>query len=281
MAEEWIPASAGNKRLIVTADDFGNTLAVNEAVERAHRDGILTCASLMVAAPFAADAVERARRTPSLKVGLHLVLRDGKPVLPPSEIPDLVKPDGSFRDGEFSSGVAWFVLPHVRRQLAAEIDAQFRAFAATGLALDHVNAHKHAHVHPTAASLILEIGKRHGMRAVRVPNEDADFVASLENKRAPFAARLLAPWMQLLRRKVQRAGIATADRVVGLAWTGYVTEDRVRKLLASLPPGVTELYAHPGADYHGRGDLEFQALIAPSVIEAARGIERIGFTDLH
>lgn len=269
------------RRLIVTADDFGNTLAVNEAIERAHRDGILTCASLMVAAPFAADAVERARRTPTLKVGLHLVLRDGRPVLPPAEIPDLVKADGSFRDGEFSSGVAWFLLPHVRQQLGAEIEAQFRAFAATGLALDHVNAHKHAHVHPTAASLILEIGKRYGMTALRVPNEPADFVASLEGRRAPFTARLLAPWMNLLRAKVERAGIRTADRVVGLAWTGYVTEDRIRKLLASLPDGTTELYSHPGADYHGRGDLEFQGLIAASVVEAARGIERIGFSDLR
>ncbi|MDB5367833.1 MAG: cellobiose transporter [Rhodospirillales bacterium] len=281
MRDEWIPAAAGNRRLIVTADDFGNTLAVNEAVERAHRDGILTCASLMVAAPFSADAVERAKRTPSLKVGLHLVLRDGVPALPPAEIPDLVDDEGRFRDGEFSTGLAWFLLPRVRRQLAAEIEAQFRAFAATGLALDHVNAHKHAHVHPTAASLILSIGKRYGMRALRVPDEPADFVASLEHKRAPLVARLLAPWMKLLRRKVQRAGIVTADRVVGLAWTGYVTEERVCRLLAALPPGTTELYAHPGADYHGRGDLEFAALISPSVIEAARGIERIGFSDLR
>jgi chitin disaccharide deacetylase len=281
MTKEWISAFAGNRRLIVTADDFGNTLAVNEAVERAHRDGILTCASLMVAAPFSADAVERARRLPSLGVGLHLVLRDGVPALPPSDIPDLVDDAGRFRDGAFSTGLAWFALPHVRRQLAAEIEAQFQAFAATGLLLDHVNAHKHAHVHPTVAALILSIGQRYGMRALRVPEEPAAFVAALEGRRAPFAARLLVPWMRLLRRKVERAGLATADRVVGLAWTGYVTEDRILKLLAQLPAGTTELYAHPGADYHGRGDLEFAGLIAPAVRDAARAVERIPFSALR
>ena len=77
------------KRLVVTADDFGLALPVNAAVEAAHRRGLLTAASLMVTAPAAADAIERARRLPRLGVGLHLVLVDGKPALPPEELPDL------------------------------------------------------------------------------------------------------------------------------------------------------------------------------------------------
>jgi len=74
------------KQLIVTADDFGVAREVNDAVEVAHRGGVLTAASLMVSAPAAADAVERARRMPSLRVGLHLVLVDGRPVLPASAV---------------------------------------------------------------------------------------------------------------------------------------------------------------------------------------------------
>jgi len=85
-----------SRRLIVCADDFGRDLAVNEAVEIAHRDGILSTASLMVAAPEAADAVQRARRLPGLRVGLHLVLVDGAAVLPPGDIAGLVAPDGRF-----------------------------------------------------------------------------------------------------------------------------------------------------------------------------------------
>src|SRR5258708_6495406 len=161
------------RRLIVTADDFGRDLAINEAVEAASRDGILCGASLMVAAPAAADAVARAHRLPGLRVGLHLVLTDGSPVLPPGEVRGLVGPDGRFDDNQIRAGLRYFFVPGVRRQLAAEIRAQFEAFRATGLALDHVNAHQHMHLHPTVARLIVEIGRAYGMRAVRLPAEPA------------------------------------------------------------------------------------------------------------
>ena len=109
-----------NQGLIVTADDFGLDIAVNAAVETAHRDGILTCASLMVAGAAVADAVERARRLPNLRVGLHLVLVEGGPALPPASVPDLVGADGRFRDDMASAAVAMFFKPRVRRQLADE-----------------------------------------------------------------------------------------------------------------------------------------------------------------
>src|SRR5712671_6762881 len=159
------------RRLIVTADDFGRDVAINEAVEAASCDGILSCASLMVAAPAAPDAVARAHRLPGLRVGLHLVLSDGSPVLPPEEIRGLVGADGHFDDNQIRAGLRYFFTPGVRRQLAAEIRAQFEAFRATGLALDHVDAHQHMHLHPTVARLIVEIGRSYGLNAVRLPAE--------------------------------------------------------------------------------------------------------------
>ena len=159
------------RRLIVTADDFGLALPVNAAVEEAHTRGILSAASLMVGAAAAADAVERARRLPGLRVGLHVVLVHGRPVLPPDEVPGLVDRRGEFSGRLVRAGFAYFFKPAVRRQLAAEIRAQFEAFRATGLALDHVNAHNHMHLHPTLSRLILEIGRDYGLRAVRVPAE--------------------------------------------------------------------------------------------------------------
>jgi len=109
----------------------------------------------MAAEPAAADAVARARRMPGLRVGLHLVLVEGRPVLPPERVPDLVDAQGFFRENMVRAGIAFFFRPKVRRQLEAEIEAQFSAFAATGLPLDHVNAHKHFHLHPTVTSMIL------------------------------------------------------------------------------------------------------------------------------
>jgi len=74
-------------RLIVNADDFGISDSANRAIERAHREGILTSASLMVAGDAAAAAVQIARNNPRLGVGLHSVLVCGRSVLPPKEIP--------------------------------------------------------------------------------------------------------------------------------------------------------------------------------------------------
>src|ERR1700761_7238600 len=163
-------------RLIVTSDDFGASLTVNEAVELAHTQGILTAASLMVAGDAAADAMARAKRLPTLGVGLHLVLVEGRPMLPASQVPDLIDATGHFRTNMALAGVNFFFRPQVRRQLAAEIEAQFAAFAATGLPLDHVNAHKHFHLHPTIAGLILSIGARYGLAAARAPIEPADIL---------------------------------------------------------------------------------------------------------
>src|SRR6185312_3264608 len=102
------------RRLIVCADDFGRDIAVNEAVESGCRDGILTCASLMVAAPEAADAVARARRLPRLRVGLHLVLIDGEPVLPPAEPGGLALRDGRFDPHQTRAALRYFFAPGIR-----------------------------------------------------------------------------------------------------------------------------------------------------------------------
>lgn len=264
--------------LIVTADDFGLHRDVNEAVERAHCEGILNAASLMVSAPAAADAVARAHRLPGLRVGLHLVLADGAATLPRELIPDLVDADGRFGDAMVRDGFRFFMLPRVRAQLAAEIRAQFEAFAQTGLPLDHVNAHKHFHLHPTVLSLILRIGRDYGLRAMRVPCEAG----------GPL---FLRPWLALLRQRLRRAGIAYNDFVLGLSDTGAMDEAALLAAFDNLPRGVVEMYLHPavtsGADIGAsmpeyRHADELAALLSPRVRAAADRVapRRGGFTDL-
>jgi hopanoid biosynthesis associated protein HpnK len=268
------PAAA--RALIFTADDFGLDERVNAAVERAYRDGVLTSASLMVSAPAARDAVERARWLPGLRVGLHLVLADGRATLPANEIPALVGSDGRFGDAMVRDGFRFFFLPTVRAQLAREIRAQFEAFAATGLPLDHVNAHKHFHVHPTVLSLVLSIGREYGLRAIRLPFE----------AHAPW---WLTPWIALMRSRLARAGIAHNDYVVGIARTGGMDEAAMLDALARLPAGVGEIYCHPAEageapltpsmrDYRHADELA--ALVSPRVAAAIAGIARGGFMDV-
>jgi hopanoid biosynthesis associated protein HpnK len=275
------------KSLVITADDFGAAIEVNEAVERAHRDGILTAASLMVSGAAAADAVRRARAMPSLRVGLHLVLVEGRPALPAASVPDLVDGHGNFRTDMARAGAAMFFLPKIRRQLAAEIEAQFAAFEATGLALDHVNAHKHFHLHPTIAALIVKIGKAHGVRGARVPLEPQDILGRIEKRPTSGTVLLTMPFAKGLRRRFRRAGIAAPDQVFGLAWSGGMTPARLGGLIAHLPDGLSEIYLHPATGpYPGSvpgygyvGDLE--ALTDPRMpgLLAARDIRVGGYGD--
>jgi hopanoid biosynthesis associated protein HpnK len=234
------------KQVVFSADDFGLSRGVNEAVERAHRDGILDQASLMVAGPEAEDAVRRARALPSLRVGLHLVVIEGPSVSDPSDIPDLVDRDGQFPSDQARLGVRYFFRREVRRQLAREIRAQFQAFAAAGLTLDHANAHKHMHLHPTVGRLMIEIGREFGLRSVRVPAEPPATMVQLGERIGP-ADRALYLWTRLLRHQAHAAGMITNDHCFGLTWSGHMTRDRVRRLVDHLPDGSSEIYFHPAA----------------------------------
>ena len=277
------------KRLIVTADDFGLTVPVNEAIEAGHRRGILTAASLMVAGEAAADAVTRARALPRLGVGLHLVLVDGAPVLPPEEIPDLVGRDGRLRANVVAQGTRIFCSPAARRQAAAEIRAQLEAFRRTGLALDHVNAHHHFHLHPTVQRILIALAPEFAIRAIRVPYEPP-FASWRRGTRgaAWLDACLTARRARRLKRRLSAAGIASNDCVFGMAHTGAMESAIVQRYLAALPDGVSEIYFHPALErpavwperYRSRG--EFEALVDPAnaALIAKRGIAAINFAAL-
>ncbi|MBV8105308.1 MAG: hopanoid biosynthesis-associated protein HpnK [Hyphomicrobiales bacterium] len=258
------------KRLVVTADDFGLAPEVNESVERAHRHGVLSAASLMVGAPAAADAVARARLMPRLRVGLHLVLVDGRAVAPCEDIRDLVDGSGRLRTDLAAYGLAIMIRPAVRRQLRTEIRAQFEAFHATGLSLDHVNAHQHYHLHPAIMTELLDIGRDYGMNALRVPFEPRALLCAVEPTRRSVVARLAAPWAALARTRARAAGLIVADRVFGLAWSGALSETRLAGLIAGLPTGRTEIYTHPATAQEFPGSAagyryreEFSALLSP------------------
>jgi chitin disaccharide deacetylase len=229
--------------LVVTADDFGLHTDVNEAVEIAHRFGILSAASLMVVGPAAADAVRRARRLPRLRVGLHLALVDACSLLPPSAIPDLVDASDRLRTDLFRVGID-MLRPALRRQIVAEIAAQFEAYRASGLALDHVNAHRHFHLHPIVAKIIMGFSRQYGVGALRVPLEPTTLLGRLEPG-PRWWSPLFRLWSLLLRNQAVRNQLLVPDAVFGMAWSGAMTRTRLLALLRALPPGLIEMYLHP------------------------------------
>lgn len=244
----------------------------------------------MVAGEAAEDAVARAKRLPKLGVGLHLVLVDGRPVLPPAQVPELVGSDGRFSKDLFGIGIRIFCRPAARRQAAAEIRAQLEAFRRTGLALDHVNAHHHFHLHPTVQRQLLRLAPEFGIRAVRLPLEPPAVARRAAGRRSGwFGAGLMETLhATALKRRLDAAGIHRNDWIFGLADSGAMGSARMRRYLEALPDGVSELYVHPARErpaeypphYDSRG--EFEALIDPAVAEiiARRGIRTLPFAGL-
>jgi hopanoid biosynthesis associated protein HpnK len=170
-----------------------------------------------------------------------------------------------------------------RLELAAEITAQFEAFRATGLTLDHCNAHKHFHLHPVVGRLMTDIGARFGLRATRIPLEPAHVLRAIEPRTPGWPALLTAPFAVLLRQRTMRAGLLAADRTFGLQWSGQMTEGRLSGLIRHLPDGLSEIYLHPAtAPFSGaapgyRYRDEFDALMAAGVAAACRDSElRLG-----
>lgn len=270
------------RRIVITADDFGFSESVNEAVERGFRDGVLRSASLMVSAPAAADAVARAQRLPALRVGLHVTVVQGVPLLPPVEVPHLVDADGRFPDNLLTAALGWFFHPPTRSELGREIAAQFAAFRATGLALDHVDVHNHMHLHPSVLSEIIA-NLRPGEAAVRLPREPLAL--------AGVAGLLLAPWMALMAARLRRAGIAHNDWLLGVRDSGRVDEACLLGYLERLPPGKVEIHLHPAVTRDAAvaaampgyfNEAECAALQSPAVAARLRAlsIEPGGFTDL-
>lgn len=159
------------------------------------------------------------------------------------------------------------------------------------MALDHVNAHKHFHLHPTIARHIITIGARYGMKGLRVPIEPKSVLSKVESvARHGVAAAVAGAWAKLLARRVRRANIRTADAVFGLAWSGAMTTSRLTGLIEHLPAGSTEIYLHPatGGDFPGhatgyRYTDELRALMAREAMAAARraGTALGGYADIR
>ena len=275
-------ASLEPRRLIVNADDFGLSRSVNAAVIQAHRNGILTTASLMVNEPGCAEAVRLAQENPRLGTGLHLTLLMGHSALPPAAIPGLVNVRGEFSNSPVGVGMNYFFKGKLRAQLRAEIHAQFEKFHATGLKLDHVNGHLHLHLHPVIFSILMEDADKLGIRHLRLTRDCLARSRRMASGRWFYRVSHAGIYEWLSNRArppLQSRGIRHAQITFGLLQDSHVDEDYILKLLPELPAGDSELYSHPSLD---KFKHEYEALVSPRVkaLVAAQGIQLIRYQDL-
>ncbi len=235
-------------RVIFTADDFGSSAAVNAAVVQAHREGVLTSASLEVTGAAVDEAVALAREMPQLAVGLHLVVVQGRAALPPKEIPHLVDRSGNFPADPLLVGLRYGCSQAARNELAREVTAQFERFAATGLPLSHVDGHLHMHLHPALVGLVLPLARQYGARGIRLPRDELRFALSYDRRGiGAKLSRVLS--LRLLSRRalalLRGSGLAVAERVYGLLQSGQMEERYALRLLQHLRVRTAELYFHP------------------------------------
>jgi len=269
-------------RLIVNGDDFGSSHGANNAIIRAHREGILTSASLMVNGNAADHAVRLARENRGLGVGIHLTLVCGKSTLKPSETFGLVNHRFEFSNSPFLVGLKYYFNSKIRPSLRQEIDAQFREFRLTGLPLDHLNGHCNLHLHPTIFAIVKRHTRDWGVRSIRVTNDPLLLnlrIAAGRYLYRLFHALVFSRLSARARPSLERRGVFQTDHVFGLLQHGRITEKYLLRLLEELRPGNYELYAHPDDQEHAG---ETEALCSPRVRQRIDelGIQLVRYQDL-
>ncbi|RME49076.1 MAG: ChbG/HpnK family deacetylase [Chloroflexi bacterium] len=260
--------------LIFNADDFGRLPAINAAVIRAHREGVLTSASLMVTGDAVEEAVALAHEWPTLAVGLHVVVVAGRAVLSPGEIPHLVDERGYFDANPVRAGLRYFFSTVARQELARELSAQFDSFVSMGLAVSHVDGHLLMHLHPTVLGLLLPLIRRYDVAGFRLPHDDLRLALGVRPRRwgtkitwaAAFA--MLCRWT---RRRLRGSRAVTTDHVFGVFQSGHMSEAYVLRILDHLGEQVqsAELYFHPSTEWlgepYGPNPQDLATLLSPAV----------------
>jgi hopanoid biosynthesis associated protein HpnK len=273
---------SGNKQLVVNADDFGFTRDVNQGIIEAHRQGILTATTLMANGDAFDDAVRLARENPDLDVGVHLVLIGGGALAArgselPRTVPRLLAAIASRRI-------------HIYDELAAQV----RRILDTGLALTHIDTHKHTHLAPTVLDAVARVAEEFGIPWVRRP---FDLPLTAVRGGAPWLKRVISDSLGLQRarfhRVLARHHCRTTDHFAGFQITGRFRTDELVALIRALPEGSTELMCHPG---RATGELqrartrlkesreqELAALIAPETRRALAesGVELVNYRTLE
>ena len=230
------------RRLIVNADDLGRSAGVDRGIVRAHREGIVTSATLMANTTDAAHAGAVARANPSLDVGVHLVLTFARPLSEPTRVRSLVTPTG-----EFPRRSLLLTREVDRDEALVEYRAQYaRARELIGREPTHLDSHHWVHDMPALEWALGELARETG--AAARTHDDAQ------------------------RERLRARGIRTPDRFSReFQHAGHIDVATLLGIIHRLGDGVTELMCHPAEP-----DAE---LLSGSTYARERGEELATLTD--
>lgn len=280
-------------KVIINADDFGWSSAVNEAVLDAAENGVLTSTTIMANMPGFEEAVKGALSIPKLGVGVHLNLLRGSPLCEPSRIPSIVGKDGRFRKANFGLWLRFSTGRIDPDHLEQELTAQVKRTIDAGIKPTHLDSEKHMHLlFPVLWEIVCRIAKRFDIHRVRVAREHLGLIPHLFI-RSPrqYLKTLFIRQRSLSFAKIAiQHGLRFTDHFFGVTLAGQMTTDVYASLFQKIPQGITELMCHPGArpanfqDIHcsrwlDQGRVtEYRALIDPKTKNA---LEESGIRLIH
>lgn len=284
------------RRLIVNADDFGFTSGVNRAIAEAHSRGVVTSSTLMANGPAFAEAVQLAKSLPKLSIGCHVVLIDGRPILEAQRLPSFT--DGTdFRDGLMTFAGRAIAGRIDADEVAAEAGAQIRKIQAAGIAVSHIDTHKHTHLFPTILRPLLRAAASCGVRAIRnpfgprLPLRSSQLLTRPGLWRRYAELRVLGRFAGKFRDAVDREGFLTPNGTLGIVVTGVLDETLFHAIALSIPQGTWEFVCHPGYNdpdlqraetrLRASRETELHVLTLPAAREvlSQEGIELISYRD--
>jgi len=272
--------------LVVNADDFGLTTEINEGIELAHQQGILTSTSLMPVGNAFDSAVNIARQNSKLGVGIHLTLVEESPLSQADQVRSLLDAEERFHRSAKRFGIHYLAGRIDLHQVELELDNQMMKVFDTGLRITHLDSHQHIHLLPRVADVIRKLAKKYGVSCIRSTTERFDF--SHGSARIPPSRHVELALIRLLNYLSGRDRLESVDYFAGFVQGGCLDEQSLLGILDNLQPGCsTELMCHPGIGHGDNGkshwdydwNTELKALISPKVINAIRehGIELVNW----
>lgn len=232
---------SSDRKLIITADDFGLAPEINRGVRDAYREGVLTATTLLPNGPAFEDAVRIAREE-DMPVGIHLGLVQEKPVSPVQEISSLVDEEGRL-PADYRTFIRQYLLGQIdREQLREEIRRQIETVLNEDLRVSHLDSHQHLHVFPGVSSIVIDLVREYDIPAVRVPEEWTG-----NRWISPVSVTVLKRLASHFRTRLQEAKIPHNRLFRGVLQTDTPAASMMENFLADLPTGVTELALHLSA----------------------------------
>jgi len=245
-----------DRRIIINADDFGLCDGVNKAVAQVHTEGVLTSATIMANMPAAGKAVEIAKQLPTLGVGVHLNLTEGRPISKAPCIECLLGSDGQFAYSPFILSFLSLAGHKVREAIRVELAAQIQWVIDNGLKPTHLDSHKHIHAFPSLFSLVCQLARRFGIGAIRWSFEPKELLripwplTDIDGRKRAQKIRIMAKI-----NRMQNQDFLKNDAVLGIAHTGKIDVNFFKAValynvaLASSPmfsTATVEVMTHPG-----------------------------------